>query len=62
MPCRHDLTPTERRKVLALNVAVVALKTAELALIIRAGRRRREADKVAAAMAGALVAFHTKEN
>lgn len=64
-PCRHDFTPAERRKVLALNVAVVALKLTELAITIRAGQRRREANKIAAAAAVALVEKHfplKKEN
>ena len=66
MPCRHDMSRTARRKIIAINVGVLALKLTELAVFIGEHRRRREASKVlAAAAATALVEKHfplKKEN
>ena len=65
MPCRHQLTTVERRQLLALNTVIIGLKLVELSVVIRAARRRREANKIAAAAAVALVEKHfplKKEN
>jgi hypothetical protein len=46
MPCRHDrhdLPPGTRKVLVALNLAVLALKLAELAVVVHA-RRQKKAD------------------
>ena len=47
MPCRHDLSPETRKKIVTINLVILALKLTELALVIRERRRKADAELLA---------------